>query len=139
LERVPEPVINRVAQTLLDLRETWEWATKEERRDLVRMMIQEVGVDVIVKRVVWVKARPDFDVLFRLLDNLRLDEVRRFWIVYPEADENIGDAGEDLGQMGMEVEISFPMSHNELRIDAARHRKTTPLNRSQPPHNPQLD
>jgi hypothetical protein len=34
LERVPEPTLNRVARTLLDLRETWESTTKEERRTL---------------------------------------------------------------------------------------------------------
>ena len=46
LERIPEPAINRAARTLLDLRETWESTTKEERKDLVHIMIQEVGVDV---------------------------------------------------------------------------------------------
>ena len=46
------------------------------------------------------------------LDNLRIDEGWRFWIVYPDADEDICDAGEGLGQVGMEVEIPFPMSHN---------------------------
>ena len=64
---VPETAIERAARKLLDLRESWEWSTKEERRDLVRMMIQEVGVDVAAKQVVWVKARPDFDLLFQLL------------------------------------------------------------------------
>jgi hypothetical protein len=49
LDRVPEVAINRAACTLLDLRETWENSTQEERRDLVYIMIQEVGVDVTVK------------------------------------------------------------------------------------------
>jgi hypothetical protein len=56
LERVPKPALNRAARTLLDLRETWENSTKEERKDLVHIMIQEVGVDVTIKRVLWVKA-----------------------------------------------------------------------------------
>ena len=43
LERVPKPALNRVARTLLDLRVTWESTTKEERKDLVHIMIQEVG------------------------------------------------------------------------------------------------
>jgi len=116
LSRVPEPAIERAARTLLDLRESWEWATKEERKDLVRMMIQEVGVDVVAKRVVWVKAQPDFDVLFQLLNTLRMDEQRRFWIAYPKADENTSDVLEDMGQVATEVKISFPMSHNTLTI-----------------------
>lgn len=116
LSRLPEPAIERAARTLLDLRESWQWATKEERKDLARMMIQEVGVDVAAKRVIWIKARPDFDVLFQLLNNLRVDEQRRFWIVYQEANEDACDIREDLGQEGMEVKIAFPMSHNVLTI-----------------------
>jgi site-specific DNA recombinase len=116
LSRLPEPAIERAARTLLDLRDSWEWATKDERKDLARMMIQEVGVDVAAKCVIWIKARPDFDVLFQLLNNLRVDEQRRFWIVYQEADEDACDIREDLGQEGMEVKIAFPMSHNVLTI-----------------------
>jgi len=78
------------------------------------MMIQEVGVDVAAKRVIWIKARPDFDVLFQLLNNLRVDGQRRFWITYPEVYEDACDIREDLGQEGMEVKIAFPMSHNTL-------------------------
>ena len=114
LNRVPETAIERAARTLLDLRESWEWATKEERRDLVRMMIQQVGIDVAEKTAVWVKARPDFEVLFQLLSNLSIDERRRLWIVHPEADENICDIEEEWEQIATEVKISFPMSHNVL-------------------------
>jgi hypothetical protein len=114
LSRLPEPAIERAARTLLDLHESWEWATKEERKELARMMIQEVGVDVAAKRVIWIKARPDFDVLFQLLNNLRVDEQRRFWITYLEAEEDTCDIREDLGQVGTEVKIAFPMSHNVL-------------------------
>lgn len=116
LSRLPEPAIERAASTLLNLRESWEWATKEERKDLARMMIQEVGVDVSAKRVIWIKARPDFDVLFQLLNNLRMDEQRRFWIVYQEVDEDACDIREDLGQMATEVKFVCQMSHNSLTI-----------------------
>jgi hypothetical protein len=109
LHRLPEPAIERAARTLLDLRESWEWATKEERKDLTRMMIHDVGVDVAAKCVIWIKACPDFDVLFQLLNNLRVDEQRRFWIAYPEADEDACDIREDLGQVGTEVKIAFPV------------------------------
>ena len=80
------------------------------------MMIKEVGVDVAAKRVIWIKARPDFDVRFQLLNNLRVDEQRRFWITYPEVDEDTCDIREDLGQMGTEVKIALPVSHNTLTI-----------------------
>jgi hypothetical protein len=106
---------------------------------LVRTMIQEVGCDVGSKRIVWVKVNPDYEILFRLMDGLRPDAGRRYWIKEYSAEGDIGDMGEELGQMATEVKIAFPVSHNELRIDAARRCKTTPLIRSQPPHNPQLD
>jgi hypothetical protein len=34
-------------------------------------IIQEVGVDVEIKRVLWVKARPDYEPLFSILDRMR--------------------------------------------------------------------
>jgi hypothetical protein len=78
------------------------------------MMIQEVGVDVAAKQIVWVKARPNFDVLFQLLHNLQVDDRRRFWILYPVADEDACDIGEELGQMETEVKIALPMPPNAL-------------------------
>ena len=114
LERVPEPALYRVALTLLDLRETWENSTKEERKDLVHIMIQEVGVDVTIKRILWVKARPDYEPLFSILDGMRQDPDRRFWIEQLEASEESCDIEEDMGQVSTDVEIVLQMSHNTL-------------------------
>lgn len=49
LERVPEPALNRATRTLLDLRGAWESITKEERKDRVHVMIQEVGLDMAAR------------------------------------------------------------------------------------------
>ena len=80
LEHVPEPVLNQAARTQLDLRVTWESTTKEERKDLVYIMIQEVGMDVEIKHVPWVKARPGYDPLLSIMDGIRQDADRRFWV-----------------------------------------------------------
>jgi site-specific DNA recombinase len=114
LERVPEPALNRAARTLLDLRVTWESTTKEERKDLVHIMIQEVGVDVEIKRVLWVKARPDYEPLFSILDGMRHDADRRFWRECFVTPENSCDIEEDTGQVSTGVEIVLQMSHNTL-------------------------
>ncbi len=116
LDRVPEPAINRAAQTLLDLRETWENTTLEERRDLVHFMIQEVGVDMDAKSILWVKARPDYEPLFSILDGLRLDGERRYWIEHKETEGNIRGIEVDNRQMSAGVEIQLTMSHNTLTI-----------------------
>src|SRR3990170_3180855 len=71
---------NRAARTLLNLRESWGWATREERKMLVRTMIQEAGCDVESKRIMWVKVNPDYEILFRLMDGLQPDAGRRYWI-----------------------------------------------------------
>ena len=105
LERVPEPAINRSARTLLDPRETWENTTKEERNDLVHVMIQEVGVDMADKCILWVKARPDYEPLFSILDGLRLDSERRFWIERRVAEEDLYDIEVDTGPESTGVEI----------------------------------
>jgi hypothetical protein len=49
-------------------------------------------------------------------NNLRVDEQRLFGITYPEVDEDVCDMGEELGQMGTEVKIALPVSHNTLTI-----------------------
>jgi len=114
LDRVPEPAINRAAQTLLDLRTTWESTTQEERRDLVHVMIQEVGIDMAAKSALWVKARPDYEPLFSILDGLRHDADRRFWIESFVTPEDNCDVEEDTGQVSTGVEIVLQMSHNTL-------------------------
>ena len=101
---------NSVARTLLDLRETWENSTKAERKELVHIMIQDVGVDVTIKRVLWVKARPDYEPLFSILDGMRQDAERRFWIESFVTPEDNCDVEEDIGQIATEVKIAFPMS-----------------------------
>jgi hypothetical protein len=114
LNRIPEAAIDRAARTLLNLHDSWEWATKEECRLLVRTMIQEVGCDVGTKRIVWVKVKPDYEILFRLMDGLQSDAGRCYWIRGCGAAEEISDIGEELGQIATEVKIALPVSHNTL-------------------------
>ena len=114
LTRIPESAIERATLTLVNLNDSWEWATREERKMLVRTMIQEAGCDVGTKRIVWVKVNPDYEILFRLMDGLRPDTERRYWIREHSAEVDIGDMGEELGHMATEVKIALPMSHNSL-------------------------
>lgn len=76
LEHIPESVVNRAANTLLDLRETWENSTKEERKDLVHIMLKKVGVDAVAKCGLWVKPQPDYEPLVSILGGYRSLKVR---------------------------------------------------------------
>jgi len=78
---------------------------------LERTMIQEVGCDVGAKRCLWVKVNPDFEILFRLMDGLRPDTGRSYWISEHVIEGNTCDMGEDMGHKMTEVKIALPMSH----------------------------
>ena len=65
-----------------------------------------------VTRVLWVSARPDYEPLFSILDGLRADDGRRYWISGQSIEVNTCDKGEDLGHTVTEVKIALPMSHN---------------------------
>jgi hypothetical protein len=83
---------------------------------LVRTMLQEVGCDVGTKRIVWVCVRPEYEILFRLMDGLDAGTERRYWLRELETEEGICDTKEDVGQTMMEVKIAFSMSNNALTV-----------------------
>ena len=114
LNKLPEGAIDRAARTLLDLRESWQGATKKERRDLFRLMIQEVACDLETKDILWIRVKPDFVALYQLLDGLRPDEERRFWIL-PKFRLKIElDLRERSGHKRTEVKTFAKLSHNSL-------------------------
>jgi len=63
-----------------------------------------------------VNTQPDYEPLFSILDGLRQDAGRRFWIERLDAQENNCDIEEDTGQVSIGVEIAFPVPHNVLTI-----------------------
>jgi hypothetical protein len=67
-------------------------------------------------RSMWRLMRDNYEILFRLMDGLRTDARRRYWIREQGAEGNIVDIGEEIGQIATEVKIAFPMSHNVLTI-----------------------
>jgi hypothetical protein len=66
---------------------------------------------------VWVKVKPDYEILFRLMGGLEAGTERRYLISEQETEELIGDIGEDMEQMETEVKISLPMSHNMTKAE----------------------
>ena len=64
--------------------------------------------------VKWVRAHPDYEPLFSILDGLRLDIDRHFWIECNVMEKNISDIQVDSGQISTGVEILLKMSHKAL-------------------------
>ena len=87
LEQPQSDVINQAATTLLNLRDSWEKATPEERRELTQMMLQEVGCSVREKQIIWVKPRSGFEILFQLLSDLSLDDNGCFLLEKPNGNK----------------------------------------------------
>ena len=73
-------------------------------------MLQDVSVDLVTKRVLWAKAHPGYEHLFSILDGLRHDADRRFWIESFVTPEDNSDGEEDTGQVSTGVEIVLQMS-----------------------------
>jgi hypothetical protein len=62
----------------------------------------------------WLTVRPGYEPLFSILDGLRPDSERRYWIERREVEGNNCDIKENAGQMSTGVEILLPVSHNTL-------------------------
>jgi hypothetical protein len=73
-------------------------------------------VRTLIIAVITIVPIPDYEPLFSILDGLRLDGERRYWIERRETEGNICDIEVDAGQMSTGVEILLTMSHNILTI-----------------------
>ena len=63
----------------------------------------------------WGKIRPDYEPLFSILDGLRRDSERRYWIERKVTERIISDIQVDSEQISTGVEILLPRSHNTLK------------------------
>ena len=95
IDQFPSPqdlaTIEEAAATLDTLATVWDKATPEERRDLVRLAVAEVYVDVNQSRVTGLRPHNPFRPLFQQLDCLVETEPGRFYPLFsPEMTEALG-------------------------------------------------
>jgi hypothetical protein len=64
--------------------------------------------------LLWVRVRSDYELLFSILDGLRPDSERYYWIECKVMGKNISDIQVDSGQISTGVEILLKMSHKAL-------------------------
>jgi len=64
--------------------------------------------------VLWVSNGPDCEPLFSILDGLRLDSERRYWIERKLTEKNSSNIQEDSRQIGTSVEFLIKMTHKNL-------------------------
>ncbi len=62
----------------------------------------------------WVRAHPDYEPLFSILESFFVDTRQCFWSSEQSIDLNTCDIGEDMGNTVKEVKISLTMSYNTL-------------------------
>jgi hypothetical protein len=70
LENIQEPTVNKAAKKLLDIQKAWDLATRQEREELVKMLLSRVGCDIKEKRITWIEPEPEFAPLIKLMDVL---------------------------------------------------------------------
>jgi hypothetical protein len=73
-----------------------------------------MGVDMTAACELWVRAFLNCEPLFSILDGLRLDSGRRYWIEHKVVGGNLSDIQIDSVQMSTGVEILLTMSHMTL-------------------------
>jgi hypothetical protein len=86
LERLPTADMESIAWaagTLESMAEVWDAATLEEQRDLVRLALREVQIDVEQQRVSGLVPYPPFVPLFRQMAGLVEVEGGRFVLLWP--------------------------------------------------------
>jgi len=82
--------LRQAAATAQTLPELWPQASPEDQRDLLRLMLREVRVDVITGRVVSLRPQPVFIPIFReiaLLDEREFGVFVPNWGEHPDADQ----------------------------------------------------
>ena len=80
LDATKEPAIRQAAERLLDIQGAWDLATRQEREELVKMLLERVGCDLQHNRITWIIPRPEFAFLFQLMDVLSPQEDGK-WLV----------------------------------------------------------
>lgn len=80
IDSIIVPVLNQAAKRLLDLQETWSLRTQKERKNMLQSIIQEVGVDLDTKCVLWVKVCPDYKPIFSVVSLDEPEMEQRFWM-----------------------------------------------------------
>jgi site-specific DNA recombinase len=78
LKQEPSKNVNFSVDTLLSIPFAWAHATQEERRDLVKIILEEVGCDLDAQKIVWVKPQLGYEILFQLIEGLSLMGNNRF-------------------------------------------------------------
>lgn len=85
LNTAPQTQVIQLGERLISIQNAWALATQEERRELVHMVMEAVGCDMALGRIVWIQPVPGLEVLFRLVPGWTpIDGTRRYHIAGQE-------------------------------------------------------
>jgi site-specific DNA recombinase len=80
LKAIKEPTVTQAVEKLLDIQLAWDLATRQEREELVKLLLKKVGCDIEQKRITWIEPEPEFALLFGLMDVLNPQDDGK-WLV----------------------------------------------------------
>ncbi len=60
--------IQKAGQVLENLQQAWRGATEEEKQELCKIVLTKVVYDFETKQIVSVEPKPEYEVLFRMIE-----------------------------------------------------------------------
>jgi site-specific DNA recombinase len=71
LEQVEHTDVLQAADSLIEIAKAWLQATPEEKHELVKILLREIRYDFEKKRIVTIRPKPEYDLLFQFLKTLQ--------------------------------------------------------------------
>jgi hypothetical protein len=71
LEQVAHTDVTQAADSLIEIAKAWVQATPEERHELVMILFREIRYDFEKNRIVTIRPKPEYDLLFQFAKALK--------------------------------------------------------------------
>lgn len=70
LDQAQPKDVNKAADSLIEITKAWQHATLEEQQELVKIIFLEIRYDFEQNRLVTLRPKPEYDILFEFLDSV---------------------------------------------------------------------
>jgi len=70
LDQAQPKDVNKAADSLIEITKAWQHATLEEQQELVKIIFLEIRYDFEQNRLVTLRPKPEYDILFEFLNSV---------------------------------------------------------------------